>query len=187
MVVISWVISFFILAIIHTNGIDASSSSSRAVGQMKTRLRGKGKGLVQLEAPALSSFPLTTFAGQQNEGGLSDGVLASEGRVSSPGGIWSDEWGNVYFSDTLAHTIMRVDKDSGVMRVVGGIGGRYGWNGDGSTSSQTLFSPTGVTGKKFEDKVIFCDTNNHVIRELSLSGGEGDTFTTIGKFANLFI
>ncbi len=146
--------------------------------KIRSRLRGKGKGLVQLEAQAISAFPLTTFAGQQNEGGLDDGILALESKLSSPGGIWSDVWGNVYFSDTLAHTIMKVENNSGVMRVVGGIAGRYGWNGDGSASSQTLFSPTGVTGKKYEDKVIFCDTNNHVIRELSLSEG---LFTTIGK------
>lgn len=170
---------FFIVLVtwcVVIEGVKALSDSSP--GKMRSRLRGKV--LVQLENRGLSAFPLTTFAGQENEGGLSDGVLASEGKVSSPGGIWSDAWGNVYFSDTLAHTIMRVDKDSGVMRVVGGIAGSYGWNGDGSANSHTLFSPTGVTGKKLENKVIFCDTNNHLIRELVLLETEV-VLTTIGK------
>lgn len=87
-------------------------------------------------------------------------------------GLWGDEKGNIYFSDTENHKIKKIDDDGDITTLVGT--GFITYNGEGLSGKNTnIRSPTGlfVTGK---GEIYFAESNNHMVRVgIPLSGQNG--------------
>ncbi len=121
--------------------------------------------------------------GKMYEGGYSSGLVGVESEISSPWSVWTSSDGDIYFTDSATHTVSRYNQSTGIVAIIGGIPGKFGWNGDGKASTSTrLHAPTGLTGDESQGILIICDTNNHVVRSLTY-GLEGvvSTIQTIGK------
>lgn len=124
----------------------------------------------------------TVLVGKMFEGGYSSGLTGMESEISSPWAVWTSSEGDIYFTDTATHTVSQYNRSTGIMTIIGGMAGKFGWNGDGKASTSTrLHAPTGLTGDA-QGKLLICDTNNHVVRSLNY-GSEGvvSTVQTIGK------
>lgn len=116
---------------------------------------------------------ITTFAGSgptTSSGGsfAGDGGPATLAKLSSPTGLATDKFNNLYFTDTGNHRVRRVSA-AGIVTTVAG-GGASGSLGDGGLgTSARLQSPRGIVVDAAGNLYI-ADSENHRIRRLSSSG-----------------
>ena len=99
--------------------------------------------------------------------GLGDGGPATEGRLTTPSGVWLDGQDNLLIADTGNHRIRRVDQQGFLSTVAGN--GVPGFSGDGGSPLEaSLNEPTAV----FVDRgqLYIADSLNHRIRQVD-SGG----------------
>lgn len=139
------------------------------------------------QAPTLLSE--TVLVGKMYEGGYSSGLLGVESELSSPWSVWTSPEGDIYFTDTATHTVSQYNRSTGIVKIIAGMAGKFGWNGDGKATTLTRFhAPTGLTGDATQGNLLICDTNNHVVRTLAYgSAGAVSTVQTIGKMVRLHI
>ena len=79
--------------------------------------------------------PLLITAGLRNQNGYSgDGGLATEALLNGPSDIAVDSSGNIYIADSKNYRIRKVDRDSGYISTIAGIG-TPGIAGDGGPAS----------------------------------------------------
>ncbi len=127
----------------------------------------------------------TVLVGKMYEGGYSSGLAGVESEISSPWAVWTSSDGDIYFTDTATHTVSQYNQSTGIVNIIGGMAGKFGWNGDGKAATSTKFhAPTGLTGNVNQGKLLICDTNNHVVRSVTYDSGSGgaiSTVQTIGK------
>ena len=120
---------------------------------------------------------ITTIAGNGNPSDTGDGAVASKATLSSPNGIAVDGAGNVYIADTGNDSIRVITAATGnISTIAGNIGGTVCGGstdsvGDGCAATQaTLNQPWGVTVDG-GGNVYIADTNNHRVREVSVTTG----------------
>ncbi len=65
---------------------------------------------------------ITTVAGDSTSGFNGDAGLATETWLSSPGGVFADASGNIYFADTGNDRLRKVDPSGNITTVAGGAG-----------------------------------------------------------------
>lgn len=88
---------------------------------------------------------ITTIAGTGTEGSGGDGGPASEATLSKPDGLAVDSAGNVYVVLFGAHTVRRIDAETGTISTVAGTG-TFGFSPDGTlATSASLEEPWKVT------------------------------------------
>ncbi len=117
-------------------------------------------------------------AGNGEVGTTGDGGPAREARWVSPFGVLPDGDGGFWVSDVDGHTIRHVGADGIVERFAGD--GSRGYSGDGGSAvAAQLDGPTRMARDGNGD-LIFCDTDNHVLRRI-LSDGTIETFAGTGS------
>jgi large repetitive protein len=134
---------------------------------------------------------ITTFAGTGTASYTGDNAAATAATLNAPSGVALDGAGNLYIADTGNNAIRRVDGVTGIITTVAGNGsGLPGFGGDGTVATSgtvLLDGPEGIAVDLAGDLYI-ADTDNEVIREVSVSTGDIDTVAGdyFGPFGNGF-
>lgn len=107
---------------------------------------------------------ISTVAGNGSSFFL-DNVPALIGGINNPNAIAVDEFGNIYISEPRNHRIRKVDKLSGIISTVVGIGS-YGSDGDGGLAIHArISSPLGLRVNTKGD-ILFVDAESHTLRRV---------------------
>ena len=131
----------------------------------------------------LSGSTVTTIAGSGNtypSSGTSsgDGGPALQAHLQGPTAVAVDKLGNVYFSDTPAHCVRKIDTTGNISRFAG-ICGTPGYAGDsGPAQSATLNTPTGLTFDS-SGNLLIADSGNNAIRKVTISSGSAAPGTVV--------
>ena len=116
---------------------------------------------------ARPSGEVTTLAGGSGQTGHADGT-GSAARFRAPCGICTDPNGNLYVTDRASHVIRRITPD-GVVTTLAGKPDTAGHR-DGSGGSALFNSPNAITYEPVTGVLLVADTQNHVIRRVTLTG-----------------
>jgi sugar lactone lactonase YvrE len=130
---------------------------------------------------------LSVFAGTGGSTSSGDGGLAVDASLVNVYSIAVHrETGDVYFTDTSAHTIRKVSYATGIITRVAGTIATAGYSGDGGDALLAKFNgPQGLCVTADGSGLLISDTNNHVVRLLDLSTGIISRYagTGVGAFA----
>ena len=116
---------------------------------------------------------ITTVAGDGTVGYSGDGGLAADAQLTLPYDVATDDTGNLYISDSLNHSVRRLDP-AGTITTLAGDGTR-GFGGDGgpATGAQ-LASPRRLT-MDADGNLYIADIGNRRVRRVDTAG----TITTV--------
>ena len=114
------------------------------------------------------SGTITTIAGSGGYGFTGNGGPAVEARLWFPQGVALDAAGNLYFADTLNHTIRRVDL-SGTIDSIAGVGTFFwrGFSGDGGPAAAARLDHPRRVAVDGAGNLYIADWGNHRIRILT--------------------
>jgi hypothetical protein len=108
-----------------------------------------------------------------------DGGLATKATLHSPTSIAFDSAGNIYIADSGNNAIRKVTAATGIITTVAG-NGTAGYLGDGaSATAAELDQPQGVAVDG-QGNIFIADTDNNVIRVITVKDGKINTFAGIG-------
>jgi sugar lactone lactonase YvrE len=114
-------------------------------------------------------------AGNGDTGVPAEGTPAVLAALNMPTGVAIDGAGNLYIADTKNNAVRVVSSVTGLISTVAGSG-TVGYSGDGGSAKAAMLNePWGVTVDTVGNLYI-ADTNNHVIRKVTISTG---TITTV--------
>ena len=111
---------------------------------------------------------ISTVAGGISTGGLGDGGLATNARLSTPSSVAFDASGNVYIADKGNERIRKVTTTTGIISTVAGSGFNIGDGGLATVAN--LYFPTCVTFDA-SGNLYIADYWNHRIRKVTTSTG----------------
>ena len=117
---------------------------------------------------------ITTLAGSGRWGVTADGSRASDAALEGVGGVAVDASGAVYFSETAANRVRRVDPTTGALATVTG-NGLYGYGGDGGPASAAQLAGPVALAFDGSSALLIVDAGNERIRKVSTTG----TITTV--------
>jgi uncharacterized protein (TIGR03437 family) len=121
---------------------------------------------------------IRTVVGTGTIGFTGDGGPATAALIYSPYGLATDAAGNLYFSDTLNHTIRKVATNGTITKIAGT--GLKSFSGDGGDPLlATMNQPTGIVVDP-AGNVLFSDSLNFRIRKIG-TDGTISTFAGIGN------
>ncbi|MEK7425726.1 MAG: hypothetical protein AAB131_18025, partial [Actinomycetota bacterium] len=109
---------------------------------------------------------ITNFAGSSagTPGNGGDTGLATDAFLEAPKGIWGDNVGNIYISDSTNNRVRKIDPNGIITNFAGSSSGTSGNTGDtGAAVSATLNAPGGLWGDNVGN-IYIADTGNHRIR-----------------------
>lgn len=116
---------------------------------------------------------IITFAGTGSKGFAGDDGPATSAKLFRPSGVAVDANGNVYIADTGNMRVRKVTLD-GIIHTAAGIG-TQGDLGDGGPATNAELAQPGGVGVDAAGHLFIADTDNNVIREVTLDG----TITTV--------
>ncbi len=122
---------------------------------------------------------VTTVAGK-NVRGTADGPSATA-RFLTPRGIVEDRWGNVFVSDSTAHTIRKITPDGRTSTFAGQAYATGSTDGPGGFAR--FNSPTGMAIASNGD-IYVADAANHRIRRISGAGNVSTVVGSVGGYAD---
>ena len=123
---------------------------------------------------------ISTVAGCGERGFDGDGELAIKAKLNGPEGVFVDDSGNIYISDSNNERIRKVDSHTGIINTVAGTG-EAGYNGDNIKAEDSkLNHPSGVVVDK-KGNIYIGDYRNDRIRKVS-SDGIISTFAGTGIY-----
>lgn len=125
--------------------------------------RGHRVWLLDLEAVEAAPIAGTGVPGNSPDG--TDALLAT---LDGPTGVAVGPNGLVYFSETGAHRVRRIEADGTLVTIAGT--GQVGSGGDGLPATEAMFNrPSGLL---FRNNVLYiADTGNHKVRRVDLNTG----------------
>ncbi len=149
----------------------AATTFSSGVGLAEVRTCVGPDGL-----PVVGLVGLETIAGG---GSVGDGGLATEARLSLPGGVVVAPNGDLIVVDFGNHRVRRVDMETGRIRTIAGTG-EAGFSGDGGPANQArLARPENAAFGPSGDLYIV-DSHNHRVRRIDRATGVIDTIAGSG-------
>jgi sugar lactone lactonase YvrE len=122
-----------------------------------------------------SSGTISTVAGIGTRGFSGDGGLATEAQLSEPAGVAVDAAGNLYIADLGNNRVRRVDRSSGTISTVAGIG-TAGFSGDGGLAIAAQISEPAGVAVDAAGILYIADLGNNRVRRVDRSSG---TITTV--------
>lgn len=115
------------------------------------------------------------IAGNDEEVGSSgDGGPARAALLDTPFGVFPSPEGGLYLSDIDANVIRYVDPH-GIIHAIAGRADQAGYAGDGGAATAALLDAPARLRLDAQGNLVFCDSNNHVLRRVDRDG----TITTI--------
>ncbi len=101
--------------------------------------------------------------------------------LMGPRSLDTDPAGNAYLVLREGNAVFRLDLNGNRLQRIAGTGER-GYSGDGGAALQATFNgPKGIAYSVSDHSLYIVDTENHVIRRLSLDSGEIDTVLGNGQ------
>lgn len=109
-----------------------------------------------------------TIAGCGQGGYEGDGEKAIYSKLSRPGGVVTDQKGNVYTND-YGNNVIRMISPDGLIYTVAGSG-EFGYSGDGKHPLEAAMNrPYGLAVTPYGDKIYIADYGNNCIREVDVN------------------
>lgn len=91
--------------------------------------------------------------------------------LMGPRTLATDRDGNAYLALREGNAIFQLDLDSNSMKKIAGTG-QAGYSGDGGEALEATFNgPKGIAYSRLDNSLYVADTENHVIRKISLGSG----------------
>ncbi len=141
----------------------------------------------RLRKVTVSTGVISTIAGTGTAGYSGDGGPATAAAITTPHGINLDTAGNVYFSDSDSHNVIRkITVSTGLISTVAGVGSTSGgYNGDNvqATAAQLNY-PHDVALDSYGNLYI-ADWHNNLIRKVDVSTGLITTVVGTGAASSL--
>lgn len=141
----------------------------------------------RLSADEASNWAVSTFAGQAQSAGTTDGI-AGAAHFNGPRGVAVDASGQIFIADTFNHTIRKISP-GGAVTTWAGAAGTPG-SADGAGGSARFNSPAGLAIDS-SGTLYVADMLNHTIRKISadgtvstLAGSAGTPGTANGSGSN---
>ncbi|HVX13257.1 MAG TPA: hypothetical protein VHC22_18885 [Pirellulales bacterium] len=128
----------------------------------------------------LASGQVTTVAGSGRLGYSGDGGPATEADLNEPYEIRFDSRGNLFFVDMRGAVVRRVDKQTGHIATVAGVG-RPGFDGDGGPATAALLRDPHSIAFDDADRLYIADIGNHRIRRVDPQKGLIETIVGNGE------
>jgi len=130
----------------------------------------------------LASGQATTVAGTGQKGYSGDGGLATKAQLNEPYEVRFDRAGNILFVEMQNHLVRKVDRATGIISTIAGMGAA-GFSGDnGPATKAQLNQPHSIT-LDHDDRLYICDIKNHRIRIVDPATGLISTFAGTGGTA----
>lgn len=140
--------------------------------------------LLLLPAAPLGAQTITTIAGNGQQGAGPDGVLATQSPLfmlqQTVAGLVFDRDGNLYFSESGASRVRRIDRKSGRIFTVAGSG-VPGYSGDGGPATAARLREPGDLAFDAAGKLYVSDVGNNRVRRIDLKSGLIETFAGTGR------
>ncbi len=138
-------------------------------------------------AAPLGAQTITTFAGNGQQGAGPDGILATESPLfmlqQTVAGLVFDRDGNLFFSESGANRVRRIDRKSGRIFTVAGTG-EAGYSGDGGPATAAKLREPGDLAFDPAGNLYVADTENNRVRRIDLKSGVIETFAGTGRLGN---
>ncbi len=116
----------------------------------------------------LAALSVNTLAGSKDPEGSIDGAMA-DARFVSPDGLAANADGSVVLvSDSVTHTIRRIDTVAKTVATYAGELGTEGAN-DGPVKDARFFEPTGLVWDTTKNRVYVADSGNHLVRAIDVA------------------
>lgn len=122
---------------------------------------------------------ISTIAGTGSAGYNGEGLAATATQLKAPKYVVVDDSGNVWFTDTENHRVRKINKATGIVADIAGIGTPGGAGDDGPATAAQLNYPQGIFIDRY-NRIFIGDGNNNRIRvigEPPTLGIEGITNT----------
>ena len=140
--------------------------------------------LLVLGAAPLGAQTITTIAGNGQQGAGPDGILAKESPLfmlmQTVAGLVIDRDGNLYFSESGANRVRRIDLKSGRIFTVAGTG-EEGYSGDGGPATAAKLREPGDLAFDPTGNLYVSDTGNNRVRRIDRKSGVIETFAGTGR------
>lgn len=140
--------------------------------------------LLFLSATPAAAQTITTFAGNGEQGAGPDGILAKDSPLfilqHTVAGLVFDRDGNLYFSESGANRVRRIDRKSGRIFTVAGTG-QAGYSGDGGPATAARLREPGDLAFDAAGNLYVSDTENNGVRRIDLKTGVIETFAGTGR------
>ncbi|MEX2048036.1 MAG: hypothetical protein WEB90_00495 [Gemmatimonadota bacterium] len=137
-----------------------------------------GNGRVRVVDP---SGRISTLSGTGEREPTPDDAPLAGTPLRGPRSIDTDERGNAYLVLREGNAVFQLDLRAGRLRRIAGTG-ETGYSGDGGPALAATFNgPKGIAYSRPDRSLYIVDTENHVIRRLSLATGIVDTVLGTGE------
>ncbi|MAC70914.1 MAG: hypothetical protein CMP84_12000 [Gammaproteobacteria bacterium] len=124
---------------------------------------------------------ISTLSGTGERLATPDQAPLAETPLLGPRSIDCDRDGNAYLVLREGNAVFQIDLAAGHLQRLAGTGER-GYTGDGGPALHATFNgPKGIAYSRSDNSLYIVDTENHVIRRLSLSTGVLDTVLGSGE------
>jgi streptogramin lyase len=134
----------------------------------------------------LAAQTITTVAGNGEPRPGPDGIAAKKSSLllneGVPGVVLFDEAGNLYFPESGAHRVRKIDGKSGTITTVAGTG-TPGFSGDGGPAIEARLKDPADLAFDADGNLLIADASNNRVRRVDRKSGVIETFWGNGRAA----
>ncbi|MCP5345711.1 MAG: hypothetical protein H7A04_02420 [Pseudomonadales bacterium] len=135
----------------------------------------------RVRSVALDSGIISTLSGTGERSATPDSAALNGTPLLGPRSIDTDPDGNAYLVLREGNAVFQLDIRNNRLRRIAGTGER-GYSGDGGTALLATFNgPKGIAYSESDHSLYVVDTENHVIRRVSLETGNIETVLGSGE------